>query len=341
MNWKEAWTGGQYSAIRIAAAGTIAIAMAVSIFSGDEIDFVPAVLAATSLAVAAGIDVGGRTLAAILASAVAIYGGSLGSAASQFASLWLSAHVLMPRKPYGSLGALGRRDPGGGWKVPSWYPYFCVLLFVGARSLAAAHAVMDGHEILAGCFLFVAALFLFPTAALVAWLFSLGLGIALAVTGHGSFSAAWLLHLLTFQPAWIPPRRTGAPDTVFYDGTCALCHGAVRFVLAEDVGARLRISPLGSALFLSLVPAAERERLPDSVIVVRGRQIFARSAAAIEILDTLGGVWWVIALVMRMFPAGFRDATYDAIASRRYRWFGRRSEACPLMPPELRGRIEA
>src|SRR5207253_1716336 len=104
--WKEAWTGGQYSAIRIIAAGSIAVALTFSTFSGDEIDYIAALFAAIALAVAAGMDVAGRAIAAILASGVAFYDvGLLGPAACQFASLWLSAHVLLPRRPYGSLGA--------------------------------------------------------------------------------------------------------------------------------------------------------------------------------------------------------------------------------------------
>ena len=36
-----------------------------------------------------------------------------------------------------------------------------------------------------------------------------------------------------------------APERLFYDGTCALCHGAVRFVLARDRdGSAFRFAPL-------------------------------------------------------------------------------------------------
>jgi predicted DCC family thiol-disulfide oxidoreductase YuxK len=66
-----------------------------------------------------------------------------------------------------------------------------------------------------------------------------------------------------------------------------------------------------------------------------------RSGAVLELLDTLGGLWRVVALAMRLMPVSLRDRAYDTIATRRYRWFGRRDEACPLLPPALRGRIEA
>jgi hypothetical protein len=50
-------------------------------------------------------------------------------------------------------------------------------------------------------------------------------------------ACAWFA-ALSFDPRWIAPKTVGAPDHVFYDGTCALCHGFVRFVLAESHGER-------------------------------------------------------------------------------------------------------
>jgi predicted DCC family thiol-disulfide oxidoreductase YuxK len=34
-----------------------------------------------------------------------------------------------------------------------------------------------------------------------------------------------------------------------------------------------------------------------------------------------------------------RDAMYDFVARVRYRIFGRKKDACPLMPPDLRSRF--
>ena len=43
-----------------------------------------------------------------------------------------------------------------------------------------------------------------------------------------------MLHLFTFDPAWIRPRGSGAPGTIYYDGDCGFCHGSVRFVVSEE-----------------------------------------------------------------------------------------------------------
>jgi predicted DCC family thiol-disulfide oxidoreductase YuxK len=74
---------------------------------------------------------------------------------------------------------------------------------------------------------------------------------------------------------------------------------------------------------------------------MRGDEILTRSAAVMDLLDTLGGVWRAAAAIAAIFPEKLLDLAYEALAARRYRWFGRKTEACPLLPPDLRSRIEA
>ena len=65
-----------------------------------------------------------------------------------------------------------------------------------------------------------------------------------------------------------------------------------------------------------------------------------RSAAVLYTLEHLGGVWRVLAALGRLVPPRLRDALYDAVAATRYRVFGTKTEACPLLPPALRQRFE-
>ncbi len=69
-----------------------------------------------------------------------------------------------------------------------------------------------------------------------------------------------LLHLFTFDPQWIRPKRAAAgTEMVFYDGHCGLCHRAVRFVLAEDrAGNTFRFSALQGELFAQSVAPSDR-----------------------------------------------------------------------------------
>src|SRR5207244_4215573 len=49
-----------------------------------------------------------------------------------------------------------------------------------------------------------------------------------------------LFHLLTFDPDWIQARCFDREEILYYDGNCALCHGFVRLLLAEERTGTLR-----------------------------------------------------------------------------------------------------
>ncbi len=116
----------------------------------------------------------------------------------------------------------------------------------------------------------------------------------------------------------------------------------MRFVVARDRGGRLfRYAPLQGITFRKLVPAAQREALPDSIVVLTddGR-LLLRSDAFIHILRRLGGFWRFAAGAIALIPQALRDGVYNFIARVRYRIFGRRAEVCPVMPAELRARFD-
>jgi predicted DCC family thiol-disulfide oxidoreductase YuxK len=132
------------------------------------------------------------------------------------------------------------------------------------------------------------------------------------------------------------------PERLFYDGSCALCHWAVRFVLARDPeGRAFRFAPLDSEAFRGAVPEAVRASLPDSfVIETTDGRLLTRSAAVLCVLDRLGGPWRILGRVARVVPRALLDGVYDFVARVRYRVFGREPEACPAIPKELRSRFE-
>jgi predicted DCC family thiol-disulfide oxidoreductase YuxK len=132
------------------------------------------------------------------------------------------------------------------------------------------------------------------------------------------------------------------PERLFYDGSCALCHGAVRFVLARDPeGRAFRFAPLDSDAFRSAAPEAVRAALPDSFVVeTSDGRLLTRSTAVLHLLDRLGGPWRVLGRAARIVPRALRDALYDCVARVRYRVFGRETEACPVIPKQLRSRFD-
>lgn len=151
-----------------------------------------------------------------------------------------------------------------------------------------------------------------------------------------------MLHLFTFDPAWVRPRA-GAPATVFYDGHCGLCHGFVRWVISEDrAGTTFRFAPLGGAAFGAALSEPERRDLPDSVIVRSddGR-LLTRSSAALHVAERLGGIWRVLAVLLRAVPTALRDRAYDGVARVRRSIFKAPADTCPVLPGELRLRFDA
>ena len=133
-----------------------------------------------------------------------------------------------------------------------------------------------------------------------------------------------------------------APDTVFYDGGCALCHRSVRYLLARDRdGSRFRFAPIGGACFRAELSDPERAGLPDAIAVLTAdRRLLVRSAATLRLAARLGGLHAAFARVLALVPARLRDALYDAIARARYRVFGRVVAACPVIAPDLRARFD-
>jgi predicted DCC family thiol-disulfide oxidoreductase YuxK len=136
----------------------------------------------------------------------------------------------------------------------------------------------------------------------------------------------------------VSPER----EFLFYDGTCALCHRAVLFVLRHDSQGKLfRFAPLGGETFVAEIPSEQRAGLPDSVVVkTLAGLLLVRSNAFLHICRRIGGGWKLLANVLRVIPRPIRDAVYDFVARVRYRIFGRTKDWCPVMPPELRARFD-
>jgi predicted DCC family thiol-disulfide oxidoreductase YuxK len=293
----------------------------------------------------------------------------------------LLAHACLPAAPFGSWAARKRTDPAGEWRMsPAIYTAAWILLAVGytysglgkltspswvdgtallrvmENPLARPGPIRDALLSLPDSTLRLAtwgALLLeisFAPLALFSrirpWIWTLMLLMHLTLTGVVDFADLSLgmvmVHVFTFNPAWIRPLTAESPDVVFYDGHCGLCHRAVRFLLAEDpTGKTFQFAPLQSELFRAAIPEAERATLPDSIVVRTAEGVtLMRSAAVLYALRRLGGVWRVVGAVAGVVPGGIRDGAYDGIAHIRYKLFPAPVEACPLVPPDLRARFK-
>ena len=288
----------------------------------------------------------------------------------------LLAHALLPKTPYLSLSVRDRDEAVARWRMPpqlfaaAWLLMALGYTYSGLNKLGSP-SWLDGSALtrilaspLARPGLFRDVLLHLPASVLRCaswsalaleiafaplslvrrarpWIWSgmcaLHLSLFLLVAFPDLTAGMLILHLFTFDPSWIPASQSSARENIFYDGSCGLCHWAVRFVIGEDISERkFRFAPLGGQVFESLIPFAQRVRLPDSLVVVttNGR-ILLRSAAAIHILRRLGGLWICVAGLLKLLPHRLADDTYDFIASSRYRLFSRTSQICLIIPPHL------
>jgi predicted DCC family thiol-disulfide oxidoreductase YuxK len=122
---------------------------------------------------------------------------------------------------------------------------------------------------------------------------------------------------------------------LYYDGHCALCHSAVKFVLARDVRQLFQFAPLQGELAKARLPAS----LPNTMVVeTEDHSLLMHSSAWIYILERLDGPWKLAARALAIIPRPVRDAGYRIVASSR-RILGRPERTCPVLPRELRSRF--
>lgn len=122
-------------------------------------------------------------------------------------------------------------------------------------------------------------------------------------------------------------------DIILFDGVCNLCNNAVDFVIKRDKKDRFKFGALQDAASKSILKENKiNQDYIDSIILVRGDQIFYKSKAALEIAKNLSGLWPVL-VVFNVVPSFIRDPIYDWIARKRYSWFGKK-ETCRIPTPE-------
>ncbi|RCX20434.1 putative DCC family thiol-disulfide oxidoreductase YuxK [Fontibacillus phaseoli] len=133
-------------------------------------------------------------------------------------------------------------------------------------------------------------------------------------------------------------EKSEAQAVVLFDGVCHLCQGAVKFMIAQD--------PRGVFHFASLQSSAARRllggKIPEAgqlstIVLVEDGSYYTRSTAALRIARKLRFPWPILYILI-WIPPIIRNAVYDWIAARRYRWFGR-DEACMVPTPEIRKRF--
>ncbi len=292
----------------------------------------------------------------------------------------LVLHAASASGPYGSLEARGRVDPRGDWSsraavgVTAWLVLAAVTgwtalwwwhdtawhdgsalsdLLAGPRARDGALVSWVAHlpdGVLRGATwaTFAAHALFVPLALLRAtrpWAWGVmlvgQLVAALLLVGVDARLGLVLVHLVAFQPSWVPAKGGRGASTVFYDGDCGLCHRFTRFLLAEDPhGDTFTFAPLQGETFKVAIPEGPLGQLPDSVLVrTPCGDLLMRSDAALHCLRRLGGGWRLVSIAGRLVPRVVRDRVYDFVAAIRKSIFPKPKGMCPILPPDLQGRF--
>jgi|ERR1700692_4814089 len=131
---------------------------------------------------------------------------------------------------------------------------------------------------------------------------------------------------------------------LLYDGVCGLCNRLVQLILRHDREGLFRFAWLQGA---RSGPILERHGVRagelDTVYVVVNyehpeERLLARSDGVMFVLKELGGRWRLAEFLVRLVPEYLRDAGYNFVARRRYRFFGR-SEMCRVPGEQDRSRF--
>lgn len=127
------------------------------------------------------------------------------------------------------------------------------------------------------------------------------------------------------------------PDhLLLFDGMCNLCNGLVQFVIKRDRRGVFHFATLQSATAKRLLGADAAEAASTFVYWRHGTPL-TRSTAALHVARHLGGAW-PLAFGLIIVPRPLRDAVYDLVARKRYRWFGRR-DTCMVPEPGTASRF--
>ncbi|MFD0671766.1 thiol-disulfide oxidoreductase DCC family protein [Cohnella sp. GCM10027633] len=125
---------------------------------------------------------------------------------------------------------------------------------------------------------------------------------------------------------------------VLIDGDCGMCNKLSQWIIARDAAGTFRFASLQSPVGKRLLREGglSEEGLSTFVLIEEGRY-YTKSTAALRVARKLGGKWRLL-YGLRAVPRRLRDAAYDYVARRRYRWFGQ-ADSCPLPTAQLRARF--
>lgn len=109
---------------------------------------------------------------------------------------------------------------------------------------------------------------------------------------------------------------------LFFDGTCMLCNGAVRFVVKHNRQGKLYFATLQSEAWREVVQQMNPgSHFNDTLVLLADNRLYMGSSAVLKTAAYLAFPWSMLAW-FRIVPLRLRDAIYQYVARKRHVWFG-------------------
>lgn len=125
---------------------------------------------------------------------------------------------------------------------------------------------------------------------------------------------------------------------IIFDGVCNFCNASVNFIIKRDKEAVFMFTPMQSETAKALIDKHQASDTDfDTIILFKNNSIYNRSDAALEIVESLKGVWFLFG-IFRIVPVSIRDYFYRVFANNRYKLFGKK-EVCMLPTKEQQNRF--
>ena len=125
---------------------------------------------------------------------------------------------------------------------------------------------------------------------------------------------------------------------VLFDGECNFCDSSVQFIIKRDPAGHFLFTSLQSEKGMELTKQYAIPATVDSLVLIANGKAFTKSSAALHIAKKLDGLWHLLFLFI-LVPRKVRDVVYDYVAMNRYKWFGKKEDACMLPSPDQRKRF--
>ena len=131
----------------------------------------------------------------------------------------------------------------------------------------------------------------------------------------------------------IPASIRDNPRIILFDGVCNLCSWTLAFVYRNDARSLYRFGWVQSGEGKEILRwcGLPDDRF-DTMVTVESGIVYYKSTAFLRVARNLRFPWPILSVGL-FLPLFIRDFAYDWLASRRYRFFGRKEEC--LLPDGL------